>query len=75
MDKILQEFLEDLFEESIEKISSAENFHDLDAWDSLLYVNLVMGLQKKLSISLSKEEIAKLTSLNGILNVLKEKNI
>jgi acyl carrier protein len=75
MDKILQDFLEDLFDESIEKISSAENFHDLDAWDSLLYVNLVMGLQKKFSISLSKEEIAKLTSLNGILNVLKEKNI
>ena len=75
MDKILQDFLEDLFDESIEKISSAENFLDLDAWDSLLYVNLVMGLQKKFSISLSKEEIAKLTSLNGILNVLKEKNI
>ena len=75
MDKVLQEFLEDLFEENIEKISSVENFHDLDAWDSLLYVNLVMGLQKKLSISLSKEEISKLTSLNGILNVLKEKNI
>jgi|TARA_B110000967_G_C18831559_1_gene534365 acyl carrier protein len=75
MNDKLKEILEDIFEESIEDISSTENFSELDNWDSLTYVSLIVSLQKNFSITLTKDEIQKISSTNGILEIFKGRSL
>ncbi len=75
MNDKLKEILEDIFEESIEDISSTENFSELDNWDSLTYVSLIVSLQKNFSITLTKDEIQKISSTNGILEIFKDRSL
>ena len=55
---------------SISKDSSAEN---MDIWDSLAQVNLMMAIEQTFDITLEVEDFMKLNSVNSITTFI-EKN-
>ena len=66
----LKKLLEKVFDEQFEMLTSLENFKDLEFWDSLMYVNLVVAIQAEFKVALTKDEIQKILSVNGIETIL-----
>lgn len=66
----LKGLLEKIFDEDFSAISKVENFKELEFWDSLMYVNLVVGIQKDFKIELTKDDIQNLLSVKSIETVL-----
>lgn len=75
MKEKLKKFLEKILDEEFETIKSVENFKDLEFWDSLIYVNLVVGLQKEFKVELTKDDIQKILSVNNIESVLTQHGV
>ena len=48
---------------------------DIEGWDSLKHVLLVVGLEKNFAVSLSAEEIRSMVTVADIGRVLKEKGV
>lgn len=66
----LKNLLEKVLDEDFESLTSADNFKNLEFWDSLKYVNLVVGLQAEFKVNLTKDDIQNLLSVNGIEAIL-----
>lgn len=71
----LEAILEKVFGESWAKAAAAPKFSDLEEWDSLRYVQLVVNLQADFGIDLSADEIKQIASSAGISRVLEERGI
>ncbi len=70
MSEKLRNLLEKVLDEDFGLLTSVSNFKDLEFWDSLKYVNLVVGLQAEFKINLTKDDIQNLLSVNGIEAIL-----
>lgn len=71
----IEQVLESVFEDESPLASKGSPFGDLKCWDSLHYLQLVVTVQATFGIELNREQIQRLTSLNGMLEVLKEHSI
>ena len=58
-----------------DKITRETSDKDLAAWDSLAHVNLMMGLEQTFDLFLEVEDFPKLTSVEAILEYLKEHGV
>ena len=47
----------------IETIGDDSSVDDMEAWDSLRHINLIIALEQEFGISLPDEEVASLTSV------------
>ncbi len=56
--------------DSIDPDSSPDN---IDSWDSLLHMNLMLALEQEFTVSFSDEEIIQAISFGIILETLKER--
>ncbi len=74
MDK-LRQLIEPIFEEDFERVAASAKFADLESWDSLNYVKLVLAVQTGYGVELSPAEIRTITSLPALVGVLKAKGI
>ncbi len=72
----LQEVLAGILMCDIESLpSSSTLLSDMEGWDSLKHVMLVVGLEANFAISLSAEEIRSMVTVADIGRVLKEKGV
>ena len=58
--------------EQVNEYSSPEN---VEQWDSLGHMNLILALEEDLKIKFTDEEIARMTDVNLILKALHNKNV
>ena len=58
--------------EQVNEHSSPEN---IEQWDSLGHMNLILALEEDLRIKFTDEEIAQMTDVDLILKALRNKNI
>jgi acyl carrier protein len=56
-------------EEQIREESSVEN---VEAWDSLAHLNIILSLEQSFGISISPEEAIEMTSLTSMRKKLRE---
>ena len=74
MDKIeltIQQIMADVFEKSVEQISLDSTQDDIDSWDSLRHLNLIVALEEEFGIELPIEEIGNLISFK-LINIIVE---
>lgn len=57
----------------IEQVTLKTSNDDVENWDSLSIVNLMMAIEEEFQVSLSPEEAADLLSVELITHVLQEK--
>jgi|AntAceMinimDraft_3_1070362.scaffolds.fasta_scaffold04339_4 acyl carrier protein len=46
---------------------------DVEQWDSINHLNLIVELSDSFDINFSPEEIEKITSIESLINILKDK--
>jgi acyl carrier protein len=68
--KSLEALIESIFDEDLADVLRVAHFRELRSWDSLRHVRLIVSLQTQFHRELSAEEIAKLTSVSAIKQVL-----
>lgn len=66
----LQVIVAQLMEVPLEKVTIASVKSDYEKWDSLNQLNLIMEIEHQFNISLSIEEITKISSIQDIVNLL-----
>jgi acyl carrier protein len=74
MQKLI-DLLHEVLECNADQLKGDTLFQNLESWDSMKYMILVMRLESEFSISLSPEEIQRLSSTNEVIKILKEKGI
>lgn len=71
MNKKLIDLIEDIAEEKISELSSVEDLKDLDFWDSISRVQLVISVEQEIGRSLNDSELDSISSvklLNQLIN-------
>jgi acyl carrier protein len=71
----LESLLENIFDGRWQEAAAADAFVDVEGWDSLRYVQLVVGVEQAFGIELSAEEIERLPSFEGLRSVLAKRGI
>lgn len=71
----IEQLLEGVFADESRQAAAGYPFVELECWDSLCYVQLVVAVQATFGIELNSDQILRITSLNGLLEVLKEHSI
>lgn len=73
MNKKLTTILADVFGLRESEIRPDLEKEDVDNWDSLKQMDLVLSLEREYDIALEIPDILKMTSVSAIVEVLKEK--
>ena len=68
----LKEIFQSALDEPVE-INPETTRDDIEAWDSINHLNLIVELEDKLNISFTKEEIEKFNSVKELLDILAKK--
>ena len=71
----IERLLERVFEEESDQAAAGCPFEKLKCWDSLHYVQLVVAAQVIFGIELNQDQIRRITTLDGLCEVLKEHGI
>ena len=59
----------------VETLNEKSSQYTVGYWDSLKQMNLILSLEEEFSVSLSDEEIMKISSIKDIIKLLKEKGV
>ncbi|MBQ7478819.1 MAG: acyl carrier protein [Selenomonadaceae bacterium] len=70
---ILQVIFRDVFDDETIVITNESNAAQIEEWDSLSQIRLVMMIEKKFGIKFSYGELNHLKNVGEILQVIKEK--
>jgi acyl carrier protein len=71
----IEQILECVFTEESRQAAAGCPFVELECWDSLHYVHLVITVQATFGIELNQDQILRITTLDGLCEVLKEHGI
>lgn len=75
MDDKLVKLLSDVFEIKENEITIDLVKDDIDSWDSLKQMDLVLSIENNYDISLEMEEIVKMMSVKSIVETIETKNL
>jgi acyl carrier protein len=73
--KRLPEVLTGILMCDVEALPSSTPLSEIEGWDSLKHVMLVVGLEANFAVSLSAEEIKAMATIGDISRILKEKGV
>lgn len=69
----LQEIFRDIFDDETLVIKDSTNSTDIDDWDSLNHINLVVAIEKEIGIKFSFEELASLKNVGAMVDLMLNK--
>ena len=69
----LQDIFRDIFDDKELVITDSTNSSDIDEWDSLNHINLVVAIEKEIGIKFSFEELAKLKNVGAMVDLMLQK--
>lgn len=75
MEQKLKTVMADVFEISIDQIDGSTTMENIEAWDSLKHVALMMAIEEKFRIALEMEEMIEMTAFKDIKRILSTKGI
>ena len=68
----LSEIFEDVFDESIQ-ITPALSAKDVDGWDSLTHIRLILTVERAFKIKFTTSEIGKLENVGDLISLIKSR--
>ena len=68
----LTEIFEDVFDEEI-TVTPELSAKDVDGWDSLTHIRLILTIEKRFNIKFSTSEIGKLENVGDLVAIIKER--
>ena len=73
MERILKNIFSDLLKLDFEVINDDLRMKDLDIWDSLMHMELIVTIEKEFELEFSFEEIVSMQNFGEINKVLKKR--
>jgi len=73
MEERVKQIMADIFDINPKKINKSTSMDNVDSWDSLKHINLILELEQEFKISLDTKEIESMLSFDDILKTLKMK--
>jgi acyl carrier protein len=67
----LREIFEDVFDEDALRITPELSAKDVDGWDSLTHIRLILTIEKAFKIKFSTSEIGKLENVGDLVQLIK----
>jgi acyl carrier protein len=67
----LTQIFEDVFDADSIKLSPELTAKDVDGWDSITHIRLILTIERAFKIKLSTSEIGKLENVGGLVAVIK----
>lgn len=75
VDKKVEKLLADVFQMPTAKVTDDLTMQDVEVWDSLKHMELVVSLEETLGIELTFDEIVAMQSVREIKRILREKRV
>ena len=69
----IQEIFRDIFDDEFLTIESSTNSDDIEDWDSLANINLVVAMEKEFNIKFIITEIEALENVGDMVDLIKKK--
>jgi acyl carrier protein len=66
----LTQIFEDVFDEDSIKVTPELSAKDVDGWDSLTHIRLILTIEKALKIKFSTSEIGKLENVGDLVKLI-----
>ncbi len=72
MEQKIKEIMASVFELDEQEINENASTENIEVWDSLKHMNLIMAIESELGVEIDDEVIGEMTSYQKILSVLQE---
>ena len=66
----LTQIFEDVFDDDSIQVSAALTARDVDGWDSLTHIRLILTIEKAFKIKFSTSEIGKLENVGDLVSLI-----
>jgi len=73
MEHKIKEIMASVFEVPVDSLPDSFEQSDIESWDSLHHLNLIVELESAFDISYEPEEIGEMNSFEKVVNYTKEK--
>tara|TARA_Y100000816_G_C25698029_1_gene368981 strand:- start:39 stop:269 length:231 start_codon:yes stop_codon:yes gene_type:complete len=73
MEKTLKNIFSDLLKLDLKEINDDLTMKDLDIWDSLMHMELIVTIEKEFELEFSFEEIVSMQNFGEINRILKKR--
>jgi acyl carrier protein len=70
----LTEVFHDVFDDDEIELSDQTTADDIEEWDSLMHITLVVAVEKEFGLELNAAEVGKLENVGAMLNILCERS-
>ena len=70
----LRNIFREIFDDDLMSISQGTMRSNLDDWDSISHIKLVLTIEEKFEIRMTTDEVASLNSVNDFLDIVKKNN-
>ena len=67
----LTQVFEDVFDDDSIQVTAALSARDVDGWDSLTHIRLILTIEKAFKVKFSTAEIGKLENVGDLVNLIK----
>jgi acyl carrier protein len=71
--KKVQDIFRDIFDDETLKINDSTNSSDIEDWDSLNHINLIVAIEKEIGIKFNFEELAALKNVGAMIDLMLQK--
>lgn len=69
----LQEIFRDIFDEEDLEIREDMSAKDIEDWDSLAQINLIVAIEKEFGVKFNLDEVSQLKNIGEIINQIETK--
>lgn len=69
----LFQIISDLFEIGIEDIRENMTANDIEKWDSLQQLNLIMAIENKFNIRMNMDDVFNIRDIKSIIEIISDK--
>ena len=70
---VLNELFRETFDDDSIEISDETTAEDIDQWDSLMHITLVVAMEKQFGFQLNAEEVGQLKNVGEMLDILEHR--
>jgi acyl carrier protein len=66
----LQEIFRDVFDDETIEITDSTNSSDIDDWDSINHINLVVAIENEIHLKFSFDDLASLKNVGAMVDLI-----
>lgn len=71
----LQNIMSSVFKLPVESIDENSSPDNIDSWDSLKHMNLILALEEEFNVSFTEDQVVEILGFELIVEVLKEHGV